>query len=187
MKFKYDYNNFCRNILILFFLATSIINFVLIFKKNLFSITILIISIVFLLGAISFHRRGILIDYKKHKLVIFDYFWTEKINLENIISIEVNEIKKKNKGNKSFLSLLFIHNALRKEEIEMHDYVYNNGKVFNIKIKIKSKSGGYSVYKSYFGWMYKEKNKNKVIAVENQLYEFIDNINFQIKEKIIDS
>lgn len=69
----------------------------------------------------------------------------------------------------------------------MHDYVYNNGKVFNIKIKIKSKSGGYSVYKSYFGWMYKEKNKNKVIAVENQLYEFIDNINFQIKEKIIDS
>ena len=64
----------------------------------------------------------------------------------------------------------------------MDDYIYNNGKVFNVIINIRSKNGGYSVYKSYFGWLYREKNIKKVEKVENQLIEFVKQLNDLCKD-----
>ena len=114
IKFKYDYKNSCRNILLILFFATFVIGLTLVTRDILSSIIVFLISICFIIGAIFFQKRGFFINYKKNKLIIFDYFWIEKIDLKDILSIEVREIKKKNKGNKSFFSLLFIHNAIGK-------------------------------------------------------------------------
>lgn len=59
------------------------------------------------------------------------------------------------------------------------DYVYNNGKVFNI---IFHKKNGGRV-ETYFGWMYKEKKLARVNKVTKNLEELINDINQIIKEK----
>ena len=53
------------------------------------------------------------------------------------------------------------------------DYTYNNGKVFKIIFYLKN---GIS-RESYFGWMYKEKSKDKVSKIQSELTVFVKHIN----------
>ena len=57
------------------------------------------------------------------------------------------------------------------------DYVYNQGKVYNICFHL---SDGTTV-ESYFGWLYREKEKT-VNKVEKKLLKFIEKINMLCKE-----
>ena len=84
------------------------------------------------------------------------------------------EINKANKGFKKKISLFLLG---AKEEIETWDYVYNYGKVYHIVFEVEDDYGGYFVYKSYFGWMYKERSKERVKMTEKRLHDFIDGIN----------
>ncbi len=57
------------------------------------------------------------------------------------------------------------------------DYVYNNGKAFEIIFYLKDGTSR----ESYFGWMYREKSKETVSKIHSQLIDFIDSINKAVK------
>lgn len=54
------------------------------------------------------------------------------------------------------------------------DYIYNNGKVYNIIFHLKDGT----TKETYFGWMYKERNELKVNRVIKKLENFVNNISF---------
>ena len=68
-----------------------------------------------------------------------------------------------------------------KEESDMWRYVYNNGKVYYIVFQIEE-DDGYSIYKSYFGWMYREKSEGKANKTQADLTAFVNHINKVCKE-----
>ncbi len=57
------------------------------------------------------------------------------------------------------------------------DFVYNQGKVYNIYFYMNDGT----ICESYFGWLYREKEK-KVKKVEGLLIDFIEKINTFCKE-----
>lgn len=57
------------------------------------------------------------------------------------------------------------------------DYVYNQGKVYNICFHMNDGT----IVESYFGWLYREKKKT-VDKVEKDLLDFIEKINTLCRE-----
>ena len=175
MKFKYDYLNKKRNLCIVF-LCFSILVSVYIGAVLLNASAVFIIPVIVLLAlaAIHYSKKGILVDLQKRIIVVRDDTGRNVFSFDKIRRVSMVEINKTNKGFKKKISLFLLG---AKEEIEMWDYVYNYGKVYHIVFEVEDDYGGYFVYKSYFGWMYKERSKERVKMTEKRLHDFIDGIN----------
>lgn len=61
------------------------------------------------------------------------------------------------------------------------NYVYNQGKVFNICFHMRDGT----IIESYFGWLYREKEQ-KVNKVEKKLLDFIESLNALCKKNGIE-
>lgn len=172
-KFKYDYNNklfFINLSLSLVFLLLSIIAF----EKIIGFILFLIITILLLFNSFFIIRaQGIKITNKK-TIIIVDQLLVRKLCIDNVRYVSLKQIPKKTKSKLyGFFNEFFYPNTY----MSHCDYVYNQGKVYNICFHL---SDGTTV-ESYFGWLYREKEK-KVNKVEKKLLEFIEKINMLCKE-----
>ena len=172
-KFKYDYNNklfFISLSLSLVFLFLSIIAF----EKKIGFILFLIITILLLFNSFFIIRaQGIKITSKK-TIIIVDQLLVRKLCVDNVRYVSLKQIPKKTKSKLyGFFNEFFYPNTY----MSHCDYVYNQGKVYNICFHL---SDGTTV-ESYFGWLYREKEK-KVNKVEKKLLEFIEKINMLCKE-----
>lgn len=174
--FKYDYSNKIRN-LCLTFLSLSILVFIylIITLLDVRALCIIPFIILFALAANYYSKKGIVIDYDKKQVIVRDAGGKNVFAIDKINRVSIVEINKVNKGNKSFV-------IGPKEEIETWNYVYNHGKVYHIIFQIKA-DDGYYIYKSYFGWMYKEKNEEKVKKIQAELTAFVNHINEICKEQ----
>ena len=168
-KFRYDYN--CKMTIInslvslLFFVI-----FVASFSKGV--VAFCVSGLVFLICVFNtialIFNQGITIG--KKNIIIVDYFWFTKINLEDLKRAELKEIKKEKKSNlygffhEFYYSTTYMYNS---------DYVYNNGRVFKIIFHLNDGT----TRESYFGWMYKERNELKVNQVINKLENFVNDLN----------
>ena len=105
---------------------------------------------------------------------VSDYFWFTKIRVKDLKFAELRELTKEKKSN-----LYGFFHEFYYPTTYLYDckYVYNNGKVFQIIFHLKDGTKR----KTYFGWMYKEKNKTKVDKVIKRLEIFISSINLLIK------
>ena len=130
---------------------------------------------------IHYSKKGIFVNSDNNTIIIRDQNGKHSFSVDKIQKVSIVEIDKINKGIKNLI-FLFVLGA--KEEIETWDYVYNNGRVFNIVFKVKDENGGYFVYKSYFGWMYKERSLEKVDKIVKKLENFIEEINNNCNKKI---
>ena len=172
-KFKYDYNNklFLINLsLSLVCLILSIIAF----KKLIGFILLLIMTMLSLFNSFFVIRsQGIKIKNKKN-IVIVDQLLVRKLCIDNISYVSLKQIPKETKGkiygffNEFFYSDTYMSHC---------DYVYNQGKVYNICFHM---SDG-TIVESYFGWLYREKEKI-VNKVEKKLLDFIDELNTLCRE-----
>ena len=172
--FKYDYLNKKRNFCIILMSFSIVLFLYFCFKNFNFSLLCFLpIIVLFFLATISYSKKGITIDYKKRDVVVSDNMGKHVFPIEKIEKVSLKEIKKENKGTKKLFFLFFIG---AKEEIDMWEYVYNKGRTFYVIFKIKDQSG-YIIHKSYFGWMYKEKNQLVIDEVLNKLNNIINEIN----------
>ena len=172
-KFKYDYNNklfFINLSLSLVFLILSIIAF----EKLIGFILFLIMAILLLFNSFFIIRaQGIKIKNKKN-IIIVDQLLVRKLCVDNVSYVSLKQIPKKTKSkiygffNEFFYPYTYMSHC---------DYVYNQGKVYNICFHL---SDGTTV-ESYFGWLYREKEKT-VNKVEKKLLKFIEKINMLCKE-----
>ena len=176
-RFKYDYANRKRNfclffmspaiVLALYFLAIAIVHH---FEKGyIVALVMLLYIAIFAICAMAMSKKGIVIDFQKRKVVIRDDRGKRQYSFDKIKGVSLVKVKKINKGKPFFLDA--------KEESEMWKYVYYYGEVYRIIFHIDSGDGGYYTYKSYFGWMYKEKSKLKVAAVSKELEAFVHVLN----------
>lgn len=167
-KFKYDYNNkiFIINIILSFlFFLLSIIVF-----ENLIGF-ILLLSMAILSVSNSFFLiwpQGIRIA--KNSIVIVDDIRIKKINMDDIKYLTFKQIPKEKKNN--FYGF-FLEFFIPYTYMTHCDYVYNQGKVFNIYIYLKNGT----IITSYYGWLYKEKKIEKVMEIERKLNIFIKKVN----------
>ena len=177
--FKYDHSNKKRN-LCLTFLCFSILVFIYlsVILLDIRSLCNIPSIILFALSAMHYSKKGIIIDYDKKQVIVRDGGGKNVFPIDKIKRVSISEINKVNKGEKNSLCLF----AMGKEEIDMWRYVYNNGKVYYIVFQIEE-DDGYSIYKSYFGWMYREKNEEKVKKKQAELTAFVDHINKLCKEQ----
>ena len=165
-RFKYDYNNKVTILTIiasLLFVVLAIIAY-----KDILGF------IIFILMAII--PQGLHFNTKINQLVIVDEYLYRRFDINNIQYLSYQEVKKKVRKSIYGFFTEYYHPATYMSEC---DYVYNNGKVFIIKIYLKK--GG--IYQTYFGWMYKEKSKKRVMKKEEELKAFIDEINLYLKQK----
>ena len=174
-KFKYDYNNkmFAINIVLsLVFLALSIISF----DALIGFILLLIMSIVALFNAFFLMRlQGIRIVKGKY-IVIVDQLLYRKLCIANIRYVSLKQIPKETRNR----TYGFFHEFFYPHTYLSHcDYVYNQGRVYNICFHMTDGT----IVKSYFGWLYREKGK-KVEQVEKKLHKFIESINNLCKEHV---
>lgn len=176
-KFSYDYSNLCIRIGFLLFIPTLILSIFLVFTK-LYEIALcmLIPAILFLSYIVYYARKGIKINYQKMKIVIIDDYGKRTLHLQNVKSVHLKEIKKENRSSSKFF---LIPSALGKQEMVEHEYIYNNGRVFNIIFHLKDGSSR----QSYFGWMYKERSLKKVDKIVKKLENFIEEINNNCNKK----
>ena len=165
-RFKYDYNNKVTILTIiasLLFVVLAIIAY-----KDILGF------IIFILMAVI--PQGLHFNTKINQLVIVDEYLYRRFDINNIQYLSYQEVKKKVRKSIYGFFTEYYHPATYMSEC---DYVYNNGKVFIIKIYLKK--GG--IYQTYFGWMYKEKSKKRVMKKEEELKAFIDEINLYLKQK----
>lgn len=172
-KFKYDYNNklFLINFtLAIIFLILSIVSF----ENVVAFILCLIITVLLLLNSFFVIRtQGIKITNKRN-IVIVDQLLIRKLRICNIRYASLKQLPKESKNKVyGFFNEFFYPNTY----MSHCDYVYNQGKVYNICFHMTDGT----VVESYFGWLYREKGK-KVEQVEKKLIEFIDKINVLCKE-----
>ncbi len=172
-KFKYDYNN--RLFLINFFL--SLIFFILAivaFDILIGFILFLIMAIILLVNTfVLIRNQGIKIKDKK-KIVIVDQLLVRRLYIDDINFVSLKQLPKKTKSK----IYGFFHEFFYPNTYMSHcDYVYNQGKVYNICFHLKDGT----IIDSYFGWLYREKEKT-VNKVEKKLLEFIEKINMLCKE-----
>ena len=172
--FKYDYN-YKMFILIHLVTVVFLILFILTLGSNIigslvFALSLLINEINYF---VNLKNQGVRLD--KDIIKIHDNFGIAIINISDLNYAEVNELKKEKASNLHGLLCEFYHPATYMYQC---DYVYNNGRVFNIVFRLKNGN----IRKTYFGWMYKEKNKKRVEAKVKELYSFVDLINSDIKK-----
>lgn len=172
-KFKYDYNNklFLSNLILsLIFLILSIISF----EKLIGFILFLIITILLLINSFFIIRRQGIKIINKNNIVIVDQLLTRKLYIDDIRYVSLKQIPKETKSkvygifNEFFYPNTFMSHC---------NYVYNQGKVYNICFHM---SDG-TIVESYFGWLYRGKEKI-VNKVEKKLLDFIEKINILCKE-----
>lgn len=119
---------------------------------------------------------GLRIDKKQEFLYIHDDFFPKKLKIANIKYVEIEQIKKERKSNLyGFFNEFYIPNTY----MYNCNYVYNNGKVFNIHIFLKN--GEKKTV--YFGWAYKEKRLSVINKVQNNLLVFIEILNIACNKK----
>lgn len=173
-KFKYDYN---WKMFILCFLYSLLFLSIFIWSinKNIVGCIVVgfcTIAILFTTFVLIFNQ-GIIVG--KKNILIIDYFWFTKINLADLKRVEFIEIKKEKKSNWYGLFNEFYHPSTY---MYNSDYVYNNGRVFEIIFYL----GDNSTRKSYFGWMYKEKSITRVNKIVKKLEKFVCDINLLAQE-----
>jgi hypothetical protein len=166
-KFKYDYNNkmfFINLTLSIIFLILSIVSF----EKVVAFILCLIMTILELFNSFFLiMTQGIRIT--KGKIVIVDQLLIRKICLDDIRYVSLKQIQKESRNKVyGFFNEFFLPDTY----MSHCDYVYNQGRVYNICFHMTDGT----IKKSYFGWLYREK-REKVEKVEKQLIEFIEKIN----------
>lgn len=180
--FKYDYSNKKRNFCIAYLtFGVVIFIFLNLMSFGFKSLIILPFVILMIFSIIHYSKKGIFVNSDNNTIIIRDQNGKHSFSVDKIKKVSIVEIDKINKGIKNLI-FLFVLGA--KEEIETWDYVYNNGRVFNIVFKVKDENGGYFVYKSYFGWMYKERSLEKVDKIVKKLENFIEEINNNCNKKI---
>ena len=106
--FKYDYLNKKRNFCMI--LMSSAITLFLYFcykNYNFILLCFLPIILIFFLATISYTKRGITIDYKKRDVVVRDKMGKHIFSIERIEKVSLQEIKKKNRGTRNVVFLLF--------------------------------------------------------------------------------
>lgn len=167
--FRYDYNYkllIITNILSLIFLLLTILSF----EKNV--VVFWLFSIIFLINIINtfvfINNQGIILNRKS--IIIVDFLWFTKIKLIDLKYIEIKEVNKEKKSNLYGIIHEFYHPDTYMWKCE---YVYNNGRVFNLIFHLKDGSSR----KSYFGWMYKERSIKKVDKIVKKLETFIKDVN----------
>lgn len=174
--FRYDYNykllivcNFVSIIFLILFIA-SYNKGPIIFCFFGFALLIsLFNSFVFI------NNQGIKI--KNDNIKVVDYLWFTKIKLNDLKYAEIQELKKEKRSNLYGFFHEFYHPTTYMYKC---DYIYNNGKVFNIIFHLKDGTNR----KTYFGWMYKEKNELKTIRITDELYTFVNTLNAMCKKQI---
>ena len=117
-------------------------------------------------------KQGICIDYEKQQILIIDNLLYRKLNVKNISYVTFYEISKPKKNNFFGFLVDFFHPSTYMSGC---DYVYNNGKVYNIVFHHYDGT----ITETYFGWLYREKNKIVVTKVNDELKSFIEEINKQ--------
>lgn len=174
-KFKYDYNNklFLINLVIsLIFFILSVLTF----KKLIGFILSLIIAIVLLFNSFFMRMQGVKI--KKNSITIVDQLLIRKLCIKDINYVSLKQIPKKTKSKLyGFFNEFFYPNTY----ISHCNYVYNQGKVFNICFHMRDGT----IIESYFGWLYREKEQ-KVNKVEKKLLDFIESLNALCKKNGIE-
>lgn len=171
--FKYDYNNklFLINLLLsICFLIISIFSY----KETIAFVILLIMAVLLLFNSFVIRKQGIIINHKNKKIVIVDQLLVRKLSIKDIRYVSLKQLvkKTKNKFYGFFIEFLFPHTY-----ISHCDYVYNQGKVYNICFHMIDGT----IIKSYFGWLYREKEL-KVKEVETKLLDFINTINILCKD-----
>lgn len=172
--FRYDYNYkliVIGNLISLVLLVITVASY-----NN--ALALCLFGIAFLLNTLNsfivINRYGI--HLCKNKVIIVDGLFYRSINLSEIRRVEIKEIEKEKKSNKYGLFHEFYHYSTY---LDHCDYTYNNGKVYNIVFHLKNNTKK----ESYFGWMYKEKNEEKVKKKQAELTAFVDHINKVCKER----
>ena len=170
-RFKYDYNNRMFCIMLITTICCVIIAFL------LFPVHILFATLFFALTTYCFYitffviaKQGVCIDYDKRQVIIVDDLLRRKIDLGKICYVTFREIPKQKKNNVFGFLIDFFHPSTYMSGC---DYVYNNGKVYNIVFHHYDGT----ITETYFGWLYREKNKNTVSIIEKQLSSFVNEIN----------
>jgi len=173
--FRYDYN-------FKLFIITNIISFIFLLiavvSYNKYIIAFWLLGIMFFISIINtfvfIYNQGIRV--KNEKVIIVDFLWVTRFKLNELKYAEIKEIKKDKKDN----LYGFMHEFYDPDTYMWKcDYVYNNGRVFNIIFYLKDGS----TRKTYFGWMYKEKSSAKVNKIVIKLKNFIEEINQNCKKK----
>lgn len=169
INFRYDYNNkllFIYLGLIGIFTALSIIWFKHIIILLFASITIFsILVLVFII-----YPQGLWFNFKKNKLIIIDNALYHTFKISDILKVSFYEIKKEKRSAFKGFFFEYYHPSTYMSGC---DYVYNNGKVYNITIHLKNGL----TFNTYFGWMYKERKKSKIRKIENKLIQRLELIN----------
>lgn len=173
-KFKYDYNNklFLINLLLsICFLIISIFSY----KETIAFVILLIMAVLLLFNSfVVIRKQGIIIDHKNKRIVIVDQLLVRKLLIKDIRYASLKQLPKrtKNKIYGFFIEYLFPHTYM-----SHCNYVYNQGKVYNVCFHMKDGT----IVESYFGWLYHEKEA-KVKKVETKLLDFINTINILCKD-----
>ena len=169
--FRYDYNyqKFITSLVIsLVFMALGIVSYF--FSDKIVGLVILLLmsvvasfNAVFIIG-----MQGIRVS-KKNQIIIVDKLLIRKLDVQNIKYVRIEQLPKENKS----ILYGFFHEFFWPHTYIYHcDYVYNQGKVFDINFYMKDGT----IETTYFGWLYKSKAK-QVQKVEKRLNEFVKSIN----------
>lgn len=181
---KFDDKNYYKVLLFalsIFFL----ILFIFTFSKTNISIKIIniVFVVVFMILSFNASKIGLTFNYKKNIIRAYVPSWHEccKLKMNEIKQIELVEIKKKRK--KRFFG------TFTKAEVSFGIYwepnfVYRNGKIFNIVITMKDDTK----HTIFYGMLYKAKSKTRVQKQEDKITsaikEFID---YRVKNKFFKS
>ncbi len=168
--FKYDYNYrmfIICNLVSVLFTAFVILSC---YDKNIIGLCLSGVTLLYNLlnTMILIKNQGIRV--RKNKVTIVDALFFRSFPLSEVKYVEMKEIKKERRSNLYGFFHEFYH---RFTYMLKCDYVYNNGKVFEIIFHLKDGSAR----ESYFGWLYREKKKSKVLKIQAKLEAFIENIN----------
>ena len=170
--FRYDYNNklfFINLLLSTIFFSLSIV----FYKTTLAFILTLIMSILAFFNSFFIRLHGINLN-NKNEIIIIDELLVRKLAIKDIKYVALKQVSKKTKNN----IYGFFHEFFYPHTYMSHcNYVYNQGKVYNICFYMNDGT----IIESYFGWLYREKEA-KVKKVEAKLLCFIKNVNILCSE-----
>ena len=166
--FRYDYNHkmyFITLSVSFLFLLLTIFTWRYLVCLIIFSICTILS---FLNSIFVIRNQGIKIDVKKGEVVIVDQLLMRKLKIKEIQFVELRQLQRDKKGN--FYG--FFHEFFYPYTYMSHcDFVYNQGKVFDIYFHMKNGL----IIKSYFGWLYREKEQ-MVKKIEKRLADFVKEI-----------
>ncbi len=173
-RFRYDYN---YRMLIVNILTSLLFLVIFVASYNKGIIVFCFIGFTFLyclFNTIVFiFNQGITIT--KKNIIIVDFFWFTKINVNDLKWAQIKELKKEKKGNLYGFFHEFYH---PNTYMFKSDYIYNNGRVFKVIFHLKDGT----IRDTYFGWMYKEKSILKVKKTIKKLEDCINYLNLISKK-----